>query len=50
MEDPYLWLEEIEGHKALTWVKQQNTCTLSRLEASPTCTDLKANTLDVVNS
>ncbi|NDW23126.1 hypothetical protein GTW09_16545 [Alteromonas hispanica] len=36
MEDPYLWLEEIEGHKALTWVNQQNTCTLSRLEASPT--------------
>ena len=29
-DDPYLWLEEIEGTRALAWVEQQNTATLAR--------------------
>ena len=28
-DDPYLWLEEIEGPEALSWVEQQNKRTLS---------------------
>ncbi|MBU3023150.1 prolyl oligopeptidase family protein [Aestuariibacter sp. A3R04] len=50
MEDPYLWLEEIEGDNALMWVKQQNTRSLSRLEANPIYTDLKTKALDIVNA
>ncbi|MCB0385645.1 MAG: S9 family peptidase, partial [Bdellovibrionales bacterium] len=30
--DPYLWLEEIEGEKALSWVREQNGHSLSHLE------------------
>ena len=29
-DDPYLWLEEIDGDDALAWVAQQNKATLSR--------------------
>ena len=29
-DDPYLWLEEIDGERALTWVEAQNAATLTR--------------------
>ncbi|MGI9424564.1 MAG: prolyl oligopeptidase family serine peptidase [Hyphomicrobiaceae bacterium] len=29
-DDPYLWLEDIEGHSALAWVDQQNSRTLAQ--------------------
>src|SRR5579862_4537850 len=29
-DDPYLWLEEIEGARALAWVTEQNARTLAR--------------------
>jgi prolyl oligopeptidase len=29
-DDPYLWLEEIEGKRALTWVAAQNSVTLAK--------------------
>jgi prolyl oligopeptidase len=29
-DDPYLWLEEIDGVRALTWVGEQNALTLAR--------------------
>jgi prolyl oligopeptidase len=31
-EDPFVWLEEIEGEKAIEWVKERNTQALSRLK------------------
>jgi len=31
-EDPYLWLEDIEGEKALAWVESKNTETLNKLQ------------------
>ncbi|MFK8052562.1 MAG: prolyl oligopeptidase family protein [Woeseiaceae bacterium] len=34
-EDPYLWLEEVEGDEALDWVREQNERSLSGLEADP---------------
>lgn len=33
--DPYLWLEEVEGPKALEWVGERNKETLAELEADP---------------
>jgi prolyl oligopeptidase len=30
-DDPYLWLEKIDGERALAWVKTQNAATLARL-------------------
>ena len=29
-DDPYLWLEEIDGERALGWVEAQNAATLAR--------------------
>ena len=29
-DDPYLWLEEIDGERALAWVEAENTTTLAR--------------------
>ena len=34
-DDPYLWLEEVEGEKALEWVEGQNKKSLGRLEQDP---------------
>lgn len=31
-DDPYLWLEEVEGEKALDWVRARNARSLARLE------------------
>ena len=31
-DDPYLWLEEIDGERALAWVEAQNAATLARFE------------------
>ena len=33
--DPYLWLEEVEGERALSWVREQNAITLAELHADP---------------
>ena len=34
-DDPYLWLEEIEGERALAFVDQQSRLTLQKLSATP---------------
>ena len=38
-DDPYLWLEEIEGERALAWVEAQNAATLRRLADAQFATD-----------
>ena len=32
-DDPYLWLEEVEGAKALSWVEEQNKESLALFES-----------------
>ncbi len=34
-EDPFLWLEDVQGPRALEWVKAQNAKTLAVLEKDP---------------
>jgi prolyl oligopeptidase len=34
-EDPFLWLEEVEGERAMEWVESRNAATLAELTASP---------------
>ncbi|WP_163999490.1 prolyl oligopeptidase family serine peptidase [Pyxidicoccus caerfyrddinensis] len=34
-EDPFLWLEEVQGTRALEWVRAQNAKTLAVLEKDP---------------
>ena len=49
-EDPYLWLEEVEGERALAWVREQNTRSLAQLEADPRFAQLHADALALANS
>ena len=34
-EEPYLWLEDVEGDAALSWVRGQNERSLAELQADP---------------
>ncbi len=49
-EDPYLWLEEVEGEDALAWVRSQNERTLAELQADPRYAGFEAAALDALNS
>ena len=49
-EDPYLWLEDVTGDKAISWVKEQNAKTQKLLEAEPLFASIRDKTLEVVNS
>jgi len=49
-EDPYLWLEEIQGQKALAWVEQQNKLTVAELETVPEFKGSVQRFLDILDS
>ncbi len=46
-EDPFLWLEDIEGARALAWVREQNAHALARLEADPRHEEIRQAALAV---
>jgi len=48
--DPYLWLEEVEGKKALDWVSAQNKESLSYLQNTPGYQSLFDKNLAVYDS
>jgi prolyl oligopeptidase len=41
-DDPYLWLEDIEGARALAWVEAQNAATLAKFSNAATARDRDA--------
>lgn len=49
-EDPYLWLEEIEGERALAWVREQNARSLAVLEGDARFAQLHADALALANN
>jgi len=49
-EDPYLWLEEVMGDRAISWVKEQNAKSQKLLEASPQFAAIRSKSLEVLNS
>ena len=49
-EDPYLWLEDVTGDRAIAWVKEQNAKSQKILEAQPLFAGIRDKTLEVVNS
>ncbi len=49
-DDPYLWLEEIEGQEALAWVEEQNADSLGYLEELPTFNEFYERNLLIYNS
>jgi prolyl oligopeptidase len=48
--DPYAWMEEVEGQKALDWVRAQNARSLGVLEKDARFENLKADALSIVNN
>ena len=48
--DPFLWLEEVEGERALTWVEDRNATTLAELQAHPWFEVLRQDVLDIITS
>ena len=49
-DDPYLWLEEIESGRALSWVRGQNERSLTELENDPRFEALYDEALTVLTS
>lgn len=50
MEDKYIWLEDIDGKKALDWVKKQNKKTEKIFEKRKEFKKLEEELLDILNS
>ncbi|WP_084399346.1 prolyl oligopeptidase family serine peptidase [Henriciella aquimarina] len=48
--DPYLWLEEVEGERALDWVRGQNERTLEDVRSDPRYDTYYQDALDVLTS
>lgn len=49
-EDKYLFMEEVEGERALTWVRAQNQRSLAHLEADPRYAGLNEDALAIVRA
>lgn len=49
-EDPYLWLEEVNGARALEWVRAQNAATAAVLEGHREFWSINKRLLDILNS
>ena len=49
-QDPYLWMEEVEGEEALAWVTQQNDRSLATLEADPAYVENEAAAIEALTS
>lgn len=49
-EDPYQWLEDVEGTRQLTWVQEQNDRSLPQIMAHPLYQQLYENSLEILNS
>ncbi|NDF77904.1 MAG: S9 family peptidase, partial [Betaproteobacteria bacterium] len=50
LNDPYLWLEDVQGSQALAWVRERNSVTTSLLQAQPLFADNKAKVLAILNN
>jgi prolyl oligopeptidase len=49
-DDPFQWLEEVQGEKALDWARQHNAKTTAVLEARPEYKPIYARTLEILDS
>jgi prolyl oligopeptidase len=49
-DDPYLWLEDVTGDKALDWVRARNKVSQGELEAAPGFTPLRDRLKSILDS
>ncbi|HEX6706603.1 MAG TPA: prolyl oligopeptidase family serine peptidase [Albitalea sp.] len=50
VDDPYLWLEDVQGERALAWVRERNAQSQKELTARPEYAPIRAQVLDVLDS
>ena len=50
MEDPYIWLEDVEGEEALAWVERQNEQSVAYIESLPMFDELYERSLEILDS
>ncbi|WP_342353741.1 prolyl oligopeptidase family serine peptidase [Gordonia zhaorongruii] len=50
MNDPYLWLEDVDGEQALDWVRAHNQPTLDELTSSERFERMRTGTLEVLET
>jgi len=48
--DPYVWLEDVEGERAMAWVKEHNAHSLGVLQGDPRYDTLHQQALEIVQS
>ncbi len=48
--DPYLWLEDVAGERALAWVREQNALSVRELEASSDFEPIRRRLLSILDS
>ncbi|HMC16070.1 MAG TPA: prolyl oligopeptidase family serine peptidase [Albitalea sp.] len=49
-DDPFLWLEDVQGDKALAWVRERNALSQKELMARPEYAPTRAQILEVLNA
>jgi prolyl oligopeptidase len=50
VDDPFQWLEDVQGEKALAWAREHNAKTIAVLEARPEYKPIYARTLEILDS
>lgn len=49
-DDPYLWLEDVTGERALDWARQQNAVSTNELQSRPEFEPMRARLLSIMDS
>lgn len=50
VDDPYVWLEDVTGDKALDWVRSKNKVSQAKLESDPSFEPLRKDLLAIMDS
>jgi prolyl oligopeptidase len=50
IDDPYTWLENVTGDRALAWVREQDAKSTAVLQASPDFESIRTRLLEIFNS
>ncbi len=50
IDDPFLWLEDVTGDEALTWVRSHNEPTVETLSSSDRFRDMEASALAILDT
>ncbi len=49
-EDPYTWMEEIEGDRAMAWARAENAASLPTLQSDPRYAGMRAEALTILQA